>query len=97
MEGLFIIFTPLITFLIILGFGRKIGDLGSGIIASVGAGLTTLFSLVVTIKAIHNPLHVKLYNFLPIDNYTLSLGFYFDSLSSLMALVVTLVATLIFV
>ncbi|AAC07303.1 NADH dehydrogenase I chain L [Aquifex aeolicus VF5] len=97
MVELGVIFTPLIAFLIILLFGRKIGDLGSGIIASVGAGLTTLFSLVVALKAIHSPVHVKLYDFLPIGNYTLSLGFYFDSLSSLMALVVTFVATLIFV
>ncbi|RUM29770.1 MAG: NADH-quinone oxidoreductase subunit L [Aquifex sp.] len=97
MEGLFVILTPLIAFLIILAFGRKIGDLGSGILASVAAGLTTIFSLVVTLKAIHNPIHIKLYNFLPIDNYTLQIGFYFDSLSSIMTLVVTFVATLIFI
>ncbi|WP_459776193.1 NADH-quinone oxidoreductase subunit L [Aquifex pyrophilus] len=84
-------------FMVILVFGRKIGDLGSGIIASVGAGLTTLFSLVVALKAIHEPIHIKLYSFLPISDYTLKLGFYFDSLSSLMALVVSFVATLIFV
>ena len=97
MEGLSVILTPLIAFLIIWTFGRKIGDLGSGILASVAAGLTTIFSLVITPKAIHNPIHIKLYNFLPIDNYTLQIGFYFDSLSSIMTLVVTFVATLIFI
>ncbi|RUM31066.1 MAG: NADH-quinone oxidoreductase subunit L, partial [Aquifex sp.] len=94
MVELGVVLTPLIAFLIILVFGRKIGDLGSGILASVAAGLTTIFSLVVTLKAIHNPIHIKLYNFLPIDNYTLQIGFYFDSLSSIMTLVVTFVATL---
>ncbi|HIP42898.1 MAG TPA: NADH-quinone oxidoreductase subunit L, partial [Aquifex aeolicus] len=92
MEGLFIILTPLIVFLIILVSGKKIGDLKSGILASVAAGLTAVFSFIVTLKAIHNPIHIKLYNFLPIDNYTLQIGFYFDSLSSIMTLVVTSVA-----
>ena len=97
MEGLIVLLTPLITFLIVLAFGRKIGDFASGVLTSVSAALTFLFSLAVTFKAVHNPIHIKLYNFIPISDYTLTLGLYFDALSSIMASVVTFVATLIFI
>ena len=92
-----VILTPLITFLIVLVFGRKIGDFASGVLTSVASALTFLFSLAITFKAIHHPIHIKLYDFLPLSNYTLTLGLYFDALSSVMASVVTFVATLIFI
>ena len=97
MEGLIVLLTPLITFLIVLTFGKKIGDFGSGVLTSVSGALTFLFSLAITFKAIHEPIHIKLYEFLPLSGYTLSLGLYFDALSSIMASVVTFVATLIFI
>ncbi|NPB07412.1 MAG: NADH-quinone oxidoreductase subunit L, partial [Aquificae bacterium] len=89
MEGIVVLLTPLFSFLVILVFGRRIGDFASGVVASVSAGLTTLFSFIITLKALNQPIHFKLYNFLPIGDYTLSLGFYFDPLSSIMATVVT--------
>ncbi len=99
MEGLMVILSPLIAFAIIALFGRKIGDLASAIICTLGGALSFLFSTFISYHVIssQNPIHLKLYNFLPLQNFTLSFGLYFDTLSSITTSIVTSVATLIFV
>ncbi len=97
MEGIWVLLSPLIAFLIIGLFGRKTGDMPASIIAVLGSAFSFIFSLYMTTKALQHPVQIKLWNFLPIDNYTLQVGFYFDPLSSITASVVTFVATLIFI
>ncbi len=97
MEGIVIILSPLLSFLVIGFLGRKIGDKASGIITSIASAISFIFSLIVMSKALHSPIQIKLYEFLPLEGYTLTVGFYFDALSSITAAVVTFVATLIFV
>jgi len=93
MEGLLILFLPLIAFLVIGLFGSRLGDMASAILCVLGGLFSFLFSLWATTKALQEPFSVKLYDFLPLGNYTLSLGLYFDPLSSITTSVVTLVAT----
>jgi len=97
MEGLLILFLPLIAFLVIGLFGSRLGDMASAILCVLGGLFSFLFSLWATTKALQEPFSVKLYDFLPLGNYTLSLGLYFAPLSSITTSVVTLVATLIFI
>ena len=97
MEGLLILLSPLIAFLVIGLFGSRLGDMASAILCVLGGLFSFLFSLWATTKALQEPFSVKLYDFLPLGNYTLSLGLYFDPLSSITTSVVTLVATLIFI
>ncbi|MEW6656295.1 MAG: NADH-quinone oxidoreductase subunit L [Aquificota bacterium] len=97
MEGLLILLSPLIAFLVIGLFGSRLGDMASAILCVLGGLFSFLFSLWATSKALQEPFSVKLYDFLPLGNYTLSLGLYFDPLSSITASVVTFVATLIFI
>ncbi|QWK12461.1 MAG: NADH-quinone oxidoreductase subunit L [Aquificota bacterium] len=97
MEGLLILLSPLIAFLVIGLFGSRLGDMASAILCVLGGLFSFLFSLWATAKALQEPFSVKLYDFLPLGNYTLSLGLYFDPLSSITASVVTFVATLIFI
>ena len=92
-----ILLSPLIAFLVIGLFGSRLGDMASAILCVLGGLFSFLFSLWATTKALQEPFSVKLYDFLPLGNYTLSLGLYFDPLSSITASVVTFVATLIFI
>ncbi|MFN3870326.1 MAG: NADH-quinone oxidoreductase subunit L [Aquificaceae bacterium] len=92
-----ILLSPLIAFIIIGLFGSRIGDMASAILCVLGGAFSFLFSLWATTKALSSPFSVKLYDFLPLGDYTLSLGLYFDPLSSITSSVVTFVATLIFI
>ncbi len=99
MESVIVILSPLIAFLIIAFFGRKIGDLASAIICILGGALSFLFSTFISYQVLssQNPIHIKLYNFLPLQNFTISFGLYFDTLSAITTTVVTFVSTLIFI
>ena len=97
MEGIAVILTPLIAFVLIGLFGRRLGDIGSGVLTSFAGFLTFVFSLITAKRAIEEPFHVKLYKFIELGDYTLEVGFYFDALSSTTAVVVSAVASLIFV
>ncbi len=92
-----VLISPLIALLIIGLFGSRIGDMASAIIAILGSLFSFIFSLWTASKALSQPFSIKLYEFLPLGDYTLSLGLYFDVLSSITASVVTFVATLIFI
>ena len=92
-----IILFPLISFLVVGLFGRKLGDLPSAIITVLGSFFAFLLSIPASIKALSSPFSVPLYEFISLGNYTLRLGLYFDPLSSLTASLVCLIATLIFI
>ncbi|MCS7196767.1 MAG: NADH-quinone oxidoreductase subunit L, partial [Aquificaceae bacterium] len=97
MEALAILLSPLIAFLLIGLFGSRMGDMASAVLCILGGAFSFVFSLWVTFRAIREPFTIKLYDFLPLGDYSLTLGLYFDALSSVTASVVTLVATLIFI
>ncbi len=97
MEGLFVILPPLFAFLVIAFFGRRLGDFASGVTAVIGSAVSFLFSVYMVFVSLSSPYHLVLYEFLPLQDYTLSVGFYFDPLSSITSAVVTSVATLIFI
>jgi NADH-quinone oxidoreductase subunit L len=96
MEVLIILF-PLIAFLLIGLFGRRLGDLASAIIAVLGSALAFLFSLPALLKALNSPFSVKLYDFISLGSYTLTLGLFFDPLSAITTSLVCLISTLIFI
>ena len=96
MEGLLVILPPLFAFLVIAFWGRRMGDFPSGIVAVLGGFFSFLFSAYMVAVSLKEPVHLSLYNFLPLRDYTLSFGLFFDPLSSITSAVVTFVATLIF-
>jgi NADH-quinone oxidoreductase subunit L len=97
MDALLIILFPLITFLLIGLFGRRLGDLPSAIVAVLGSALSFIFSIPALLKALNSPFSVKLYDFISLGSYTLTLGLYFDPLSAITTSLVCLISTLIFI
>ncbi|MEN3027912.1 MAG: hypothetical protein ABDH29_01515 [Aquificaceae bacterium] len=95
MEGLAVLISPLIAFLVIGLFGSRLGDMASAVLCVLGGAFSFLFSLWTTSES--EPFTIELYNFLPLQNYTLTLGLYFDPLLLNHSLCGHLVATLIFV
>jgi NADH-quinone oxidoreductase subunit L len=93
----FIILFPFIAFLLIGLFGRRLGDLLSAIITVLGSALSFLFSIPALLKALNSPFSVKLYDFISLGSYTLTLGLYFDPLSAITTSLVCLVSTMIFI
>jgi len=96
MEVLIILF-PLLAFLLIGLFGRRLGDLPSAIIAVLGSALSFIFSIPALLKALNSPFSVKLYDFVSLGSYTLTLGLYFDPLSAITTSLVCFISTLIFI
>jgi NADH-quinone oxidoreductase subunit L len=97
MDALLIILFPLIAFLLIGLFGRRLGDLPSAIIAVLGSALSFIFSIPALLKALNSPFSVKLYDFISLGSYTLTLGLYFDPLSAITTSLVCFISTLIFI
>jgi NADH-quinone oxidoreductase subunit L len=97
MDALLIILFPLIAFLLVGLFGRRLGDLPSAIVAVLGSALSFLFSIPALLKALNSPFSVKLYDFISLGSYTLTLGLFFDPLSAITTSLVCLVSTLIFI
>jgi NADH-quinone oxidoreductase subunit L len=96
MEVLIILF-PLLAFLFIGLFGRRLGDLPSAIVAVLGSALSFIFSIPALLKALNSPFSVKLYDFISLGSYTLTLGLYFDPLSAITTSLVCFISTLIFI
>ncbi|MCS7083729.1 MAG: NADH-quinone oxidoreductase subunit L, partial [Aquificaceae bacterium] len=94
---MFILLYPLIAFLIISAFGSKVKDFYSWLITLLSALFSSIFSAIALWRVLKDgPYSVELYSFLPLGEYSLSFGLYFDHLSASMAFVVSVVATLIF-
>jgi NADH-quinone oxidoreductase subunit L len=56
-----------------------------------------IFSIPALLKALNSPFSVKLYDFISLGSYTLTLGLYFDPLSAITTSLVCLISTLIFI
>jgi NADH-quinone oxidoreductase subunit L len=55
------------------------------------------FSIPALLKALNSPFSVKLYDFISLGTYTLTLGLYFDPLSAITTSLVCFISTLIFI
>ncbi|MDP9451887.1 MAG: NADH-quinone oxidoreductase subunit L [Actinomycetota bacterium] len=91
---------PLLGFLILLAWGRKLGEPGAGWLAtlmvagSFGAGLVTLAGLLAEDEH-HRQFSFTLFEWLPVGGLSVDLGFLVDPLSITMVLFVTGVGSLI--
>ncbi len=101
MEYLWIIpFSPLIAFIIIGLFGYKFfREPLAGIIAVVGVAISAVISVIgfIQIAASGGYYDLKLYTWLPIGDYSVSVSIFWDPLSALMTCVVTVISTFIFI
>lgn len=94
---LIIVFLPFISFLISGFFGRKLGSKGAGILSTCCIGLTFLVSLFIFYEVGFQgtPCYIHFINWLDSEFFSISWGFLFDSLTSIMLLVVTFISTLV--
>jgi proton-translocating NADH-quinone oxidoreductase chain L len=92
-----IILLPLLNFLIISFLGYYIGRLGCCYISILGLFLSFILSLYIFYEVTINqmPTSIKLYNWLSIDLYTVQVGFLFDSISSIMLIVITFISFIV--
>ncbi|WP_293445880.1 NADH-quinone oxidoreductase subunit L [Persephonella sp.] len=101
MEYLWIIpFSPLIAFIIIGLFGYKfLREPLSGIIAVVAVAISAVVSVIGFIKVAATGEHynLKLFTWLPLGDYEISVSILWDPLSALMTCVVTVISTFIFI
>ena len=91
---------PLAGFLLLVFFGRRIGEPGAGWLATLAVGgsfLATLavFADLVSLDAEERALTQTLFDWLPVGGLEVSMGFLADPLSVAMCLFVTGIATLI--
>ncbi|MDW8237446.1 MAG: NADH-quinone oxidoreductase subunit L, partial [Aquificaceae bacterium] len=78
---MFILLYPLIAFLIISAFGSKVKDFYSWLITLLSALFSSIFSAIALWRVLKDgPYSVELYSFLPLGEYSLSFGLYFDHL-----------------
>ncbi|PMP63865.1 MAG: NADH-quinone oxidoreductase subunit L [Sulfurihydrogenibium sp.] len=101
MEYLWIIpFSPLIAFIIIGLFGYKfLREPLSGIVAVIGVAISAVASIIgfIDVAKTGNYYDLKLYNWISIGDYNVSVSILWDPLSALMTCVVTCVSTFIFI
>ncbi len=93
---------PLAGFLLLLFFGRRIGEPLAGWIASAMVGLSFVVTLIVWAGLLDRPSEDReftqiLFQWLPVGNLHVDVGFLVDPLSITMAIFVTGIATLIHV
>ena len=94
---LLIVFLPLLSSLISGFFGRKLGCKGAGILTTCCTGLTFLVSLFVFYEVGFKgtPCYIHYINWIDYEFFSISWGFLFDSLTSIMLIVVTFISTLV--
>ena len=92
-----VLLLPLLNFLIISFLGYYIGREGSCFIGVFGLFLSLLISLSIFYEVSINqmPVSLKLYEWLSIDLYSVQIGFLFDTISSLMLVVITFISFIV--
>ena len=95
MPTLILLF-PLLSFITIGLFGRRLGDFTSGLINAV-AGILSFIAALITMLNLKAPEDIILYKFLPVSHTSIDIGIYVDRLSISTTLTVTFVASVIFV
>ncbi|WP_297456663.1 NADH-quinone oxidoreductase subunit L [Persephonella sp.] len=101
MEYLWIIpFSPLVAFIIIGLLGYKfLREPLAGILAVLGVAISAVASIVGFINVAQTGAHydLKLFTWMPIGDYSISVSIFWDPLSALMTCVVTVISTFIFI
>lgn len=91
---------PLVGFLFLVAFGRRMGEPAAGWVA-VAAMAGSFVAAVITFLGLRTHAHqqysLKLFSWMPAGGFQVDMGFLLDPLSMAMALFVTAVATLIFI
>jgi len=95
MPSLILLF-PLLSFIIIGLFGKRLGDFTSGVINAT-AGILSFLVALLTMLNLKAPEDIIFYKFLPISNTSIDMGIYIDRLSITTTVTVTFVASVIFV
>ncbi len=92
-----VVFLPIIGLLLNLLFGRRLGEKGIGLIASLAAGLAFVVSVVLALGLGYNPQPVTIHlaDWLVVGSLNVAWNFRVDTLSVTMMLVVSGVGTLI--
>ena len=93
---------PLAGFLILMVFGRRLGEPAAGWLASATVGLSFVVTLIVFAGLLDEPEEEReftqvLFEWIPVGNLRVDVGFLVDPLSMTMVLFVTGIATLIHV
>jgi NADH:ubiquinone oxidoreductase subunit 5 (subunit L)/multisubunit Na+/H+ antiporter MnhA subunit len=91
---LLIIFLPLLSFFISSLLGRFFGRYISIYLCLLCSLITVFSSLYIfyEIFLMNSIVNIKLYNFITLDYFSLFIGFFFDSLTSSMLLIITLIS-----
>jgi NADH-quinone oxidoreductase subunit L len=92
---------PLMAFLLLMSFGRKIGKRGVGLVGAGPLGLSMIIAVVTAVVFICRPpvsgfYSSELWTWFTVNGLTINCGLYVDYLSIVMMLVVTVVGFLIF-
>jgi NADH-quinone oxidoreductase subunit L len=91
---------PLLSFLLLIPFGRTLGDPGSGWIATLLAGSSFAVTLAIYLEVLSRPaesqvIHKTLFTWIPAGDFSVDIGFLADPLSLTMCLFITGIGTLI--
>lgn len=94
---LLIIFIPLLSAIISGFFGRKIGEKGAGIITTLLIMVTCIISYSILYEVGINgaPTYIKLWNWMESGLFSVNLGLMFDSVTSIMLILITTVSMLV--
>lgn len=94
---LLILLFPLLNFFIIFLFGSYLGRFGCCSLSVFGIFNSFLISLFIFYEVCINqtPTTIKLYNWVCIDLYSIQIGFIFDSICSIMFIIITFISLLV--
>lgn len=92
-----IIIFPFLGFILAGLFGKFFGRLGSAFISTFNLFLTWLLALFIFYEVVlcSSTTNIILYNWILFDIYNISFGLYFDTLSSIMVIVITSISFLV--
>ncbi len=92
-----VVFFPLIGLLVNLIFGRRLGEIAVGIVASLAVGLSFVVSVLLafSLGIVHGPVVAHLADWISVGSLSIPWDFRIDTLSTTMMLVVSGVGTLI--
>jgi NADH:ubiquinone oxidoreductase subunit 5 (subunit L)/multisubunit Na+/H+ antiporter MnhA subunit len=94
---LFIVFLPLLSFVLVVFFGNLLGRKGSVFITTGLLFCSFLISLLIFNEVVlsHSIILIDLFKWIEINSLSITFSFLFDSLTSVMLVVITSISTLV--
>jgi len=94
---IFVIFMPLVSYLLVALFGNFLGRKGSVIITTTFLFFSFFLSLIIFYEIVlsHTIVLINLFTWFEINNLSVSFSFLFDSLTSVMLIVITSISSLV--